>query len=59
MIKLFGPPIIYWTGRFESKHRIAKVSHDTAENVNVKLIFSSELCRDSQECEEHYSDFIR
>ena len=59
MIKLFGPPITYWTGRFESKHRIAKVSHDTAENVNVKLIFSSELCRDSQECEEHYSDFIR
>ena len=24
-IKVFGPPITYWTARFESKHRIAKV----------------------------------
>ena len=23
-IKMFGPPMAYWTGRFESKHRIAK-----------------------------------
>ena len=25
-IKQYGPPIAYWTGRFESKHRIAKES---------------------------------
>ena len=25
MIRVFGPPITYWTARFESKHRIAKV----------------------------------
>ena len=26
LIKVFGPPIAYWTGRFEAKHRIAKES---------------------------------
>ena len=25
LIKVYGPPITYWTARFESKHRIAKV----------------------------------
>ena len=24
-VKTFGPPVAYWTARFESKHRIAKV----------------------------------
>ena len=22
---MYGPPVTYWTARFESKHRIAKV----------------------------------
>ena len=25
-VRKYGPPITYWTGRFESKHRIAKES---------------------------------
>ena len=32
-IKVFGPPITYWTGRFESKHRIAKNFAETSKNV--------------------------
>ena len=30
---MFGPPIAYWTGRFESKHRIAKMTAESAKNV--------------------------
>ena len=26
LIKVYGPPVTYWTARFESKHRIAKES---------------------------------
>ena len=32
-IKMFGPPIAYWTGRFESRHRIAKSLAESAKNV--------------------------
>lgn len=31
-IRLFGPPLSYWTGRFESKHRIAKGTAEGAKN---------------------------
>ena len=30
---MFGPPIAYWTGRFESRHRIAKSLAESAKNV--------------------------
>ena len=30
---MFGPPITYWTARFESKHRIAKNFAASAKNV--------------------------
>ena len=33
MIRMYGPPLAYWTGRFESKHRIAKNTAETAKNV--------------------------
>ena len=31
-IRLFGPPLTYWTGRFESKHRVAKGTAEGAKN---------------------------
>ena len=31
-IRLFGPPLTYWTGRFESKHRVAKGIAEGAKN---------------------------
>ena len=30
---MFGPPVTFWTARFESKHRIAKNIAQTAKNV--------------------------
>ena len=30
---MFGPPMSYWTGRFESKHRVAKSTAESAKNV--------------------------
>ena len=30
---MFGPPMTYWTGRFESKHRTAKILAESAKNV--------------------------
>ena len=30
---MFGPPMAYWTGRFESKHRVAKMTSESAKNV--------------------------
>ena len=32
-IRMFGPPMCYWTGRFESKHRVAKMLAESAKNV--------------------------
>ena len=32
-IEMFGPCLSYWTGRFESKHRVAKNTAETAKNV--------------------------
>ena len=31
-IRKFGPPMSYWTGRFESKHRVAKGTAESAKN---------------------------
>ena len=40
-VRLFGPPLSYWTGRFESKHRIAKNVAETAKNFkNISLTVS-------------------
>ena len=30
---MFGPVMAYWTGRFESKHRVAKSTAEAAKNV--------------------------
>ena len=30
---MFGPPTSYWTGRFESKHRVAKNTAETSKNT--------------------------
>ena len=30
---MFGPPLAYWTGRFESKHRVAKSTAESVKNV--------------------------
>ena len=32
-IRMFGPVMCYWTGRFESKHRVAKSTSESAKNV--------------------------
>ena len=31
-IRLYGPPLVFWTGRFESKHRVAKNIAESAKN---------------------------
>ena len=31
-INNFGPPSSYWTGRYESKHRVAKSTAESAKN---------------------------
>ena len=33
MVRMFGPPITYWTARFESKHRVAKNTAAASKNV--------------------------
>ena len=30
---MYGPPMSYWTGRFESKHRVAKMFAESVKNV--------------------------
>ena len=30
---MFGPVMAYWTGRFESKHRVAKSTAESSKNV--------------------------
>ena len=40
-IKLFGPPLGYWTARFEAKHRVGKNLAEAAKNFkNISLTVS-------------------
>ena len=32
-IRMFGPVMSYWTGHFESKHRVAKSTAESSKNV--------------------------
>ena len=32
-VRMFGPLMCYWTGRFESKHRVAKSTSESSKNV--------------------------
>ena len=49
----FGPPMNYWTARYESRHRIAKSSATSAKNFkeihhyksNFKMEFISLWCQ--------------
>ena len=41
-IRKFGPPMCYWTGRFESKHRVSKSLAESGKNfINVSLTIST------------------
>ena len=41
-IRKFGPPMGYWTGRFESKHRVAKSVADSCKNfINISKTVSN------------------
>ena len=41
-IRLYGPPMAYWTARYESRHRIAKNIAESAKNFkNISLTLSS------------------
>ena len=41
-IFMFGPPMAYWTARYESRHRIAKNTANSAKNYkNISLTISS------------------
>ena len=41
-IRLFGPPLSFWTARFESKHRISKNIVEAAKNfINISWTVSS------------------
>lgn len=40
-IRQFGPPLCFWTGRYEAKHRIAKSAAESAKNFkNISLTLS-------------------
>ena len=37
-IRCFGPPLSYWTARYESKHRVAKNTSENAKNfINISF----------------------
>ena len=41
-IRLYGPPLTYWTARYESRHRIAKSTAESAKNfINISLTVST------------------
>ena len=41
-IRLFGPPLAFWTARFESKHRVSKNTAESAKNFkNISWTVSS------------------
>ena len=41
-IRLFGPPLSYWTARYESRHRIAKNTAEASKNFkNISLTVST------------------
>ena len=41
-IRLYGPPLSYWTARYESRHRIAKMTSESAKNfVNISSTVST------------------
>ena len=53
-IEKFGPPSGYWTGRFESKHRIAKSTAQASKNfVNISYTVSHR--QQSRACSTYYS----
>ena len=40
-IRKFGPPSSYWTGRYESKHRVAKATAEASKNfINISRTVS-------------------
>ena len=39
---MFGPPLAFWTGRFESKHRVSKNISESAKNfINISWTVSN------------------
>ena len=41
-IRLYGPPLSYWTARYESRHRIAKNTAEASKNfINISLTVST------------------
>ena len=41
-IRLYGPPMTYWTARYESRHRLAKNTSESSKNFkNISLTIST------------------
>ena len=41
-IRLYGPPLSYWTARYESRHRIAKSTSESSKNFkNISLTLTT------------------
>ena len=41
-IRQFGPPMCFWTGRFESKHRVSKSLAESGKNfINISLTLTN------------------
>ena len=41
-VKLYGPPMAYWTARYESRHRLAKNTAESSKNFkNISLTIAS------------------
>ena len=55
-IRKFGPPMCFWTGRYESKHRIAKGTTESAKNF-VNITSTLAIRQQMRLASKYYSGF--
>ena len=55
-IRKFGPPLCYWTGRYESKHRVAKGTVESAKNF-VNITSTLAIRQQMRLASKYYSGF--
>ena len=52
-VRNFGPPLSYWTGRYESKHRVAKSTAEASKNfINISHTISNR--QQMRSCSTYY-----
>ena len=56
-IRKFGPPLTFWTGRYEAKHRVAKGTAESAKNFkNISLTLA--VRQQMRMASKYYSGFF-